>query len=157
MNEYEKLLQKGADANLQIFENYNFRYTKIKGLYCDGSVALSKDLDSREKTAILAEELGHHYTSSGNILDQSLAANRKQEYRARLWAYNNRIGLKGIIDATLSGCRSLEGMAEFFSVSEEFVAEALNTYKEKYSPCTIVDNYLITFEPLGVLELYKSQ
>ncbi len=127
----------------------------MKGLYCDGSIALSKDLDSREKTAVLAEELGHHYTSSGNILDQSLAANRKQEYRARLWAYNNRIGLKGIIDATLSGCRSLEDMAEFFSVSEEFVAEALNTYKEKYSPCTVVDNYLVTFEPLGVLELYK--
>jgi len=64
-------------------------------------------------------------------------------------------GLKGIIDATLSGCRSLEDMAEFFSVSETFIAEALNTYKEKYSPCTVVDNYLITFEPLGVLELYK--
>ena len=155
MNEYEKLLQKGADANVQICENYNFRYTRIKGLYCDGSVALSKDLDSREKTAVLAEELGHHYTSSGNILDQHSAENRKQEYRARLWAYNDRIGLKGIINATLAGCRSLEDMADYFSVSENFVADALNTYKEKYSPYTVVDNYLITFEPLGVLELYK--
>ena len=38
-----------------------------------------------EKASVLAEELGHYYTTVGNILDQEDAGNRKQEHKARTW------------------------------------------------------------------------
>jgi hypothetical protein len=36
----------------------------------------------------MVEELGHHYTSSGYILDLDKIESSKQEYRARFLAYN---------------------------------------------------------------------
>ena len=63
-------------------------------------VALNKELEtSTEKKCILLKELGHHYTTTGDILDLSVVQNRKQERQARIWAYNKQIGLKGLIDA----------------------------------------------------------
>ena len=39
-------------------------------------------MDKYEK--LLQEELGHHYTTHGNIIDIENAENRKQEHRARV-------------------------------------------------------------------------
>ena len=66
---------------------------RIKG----NRIAIKHDLDETEKKCTLAEELGHYHTTVGDIIDQSSAANRKQELRARLWSYNKLIGLHGII------------------------------------------------------------
>lgn len=113
-------------------------------------------LDNAEKACVLAEELGHHYTSSGNILDQSSVQNRKQEQVARTWAYNKLIGLVGIVDAYKTGCRSRSEMADHLNVTEEFLSEALERYRNKYGTYTAVDNYIIYFEPsLGVLEIQE--
>ena len=49
-------------------------------------IAIRTDLTDIEKSCVLAEELGHYYTTVGDILDQSDDGNRKQERRARLWA-----------------------------------------------------------------------
>mgnify|MGYP003379396717 FL=1 len=109
---------------------------------------------SAEKSCILAEELGHHYTTVGNILDQSSVSNRKQELRARMWAYNKLIGLIGIIKSYEHGCQSYHEMAEYLDVTEEFLRDALEKYRQKYGVCTTVDNYIIYFEPgLGVVKM----
>ena len=108
-----------------------------------------------DKACTLAEELGHYYTTVGNILDQSSASIRKQERRARIWAYNKMIGLNGIIRAYEHGCRSKSDMADYLDVTEEFLQEAINCYTEKYGLYKEIDNYMILFQPLGVLELYK--
>ena len=53
--------------------HYPFETDRIKGLYCDGTIAISTDMKTdAEKACVLAEELGHHYTTYGNILDQSV-------------------------------------------------------------------------------------
>lgn len=100
MNTYEKLLDTACRDGIDVID-YPFETERIKGLYCDGTVAIRKDIETQaEKSCILAEELGHHYTTTGNILDQSTdVMNRKQEYRARLYGYNLRVGLMGIINA----------------------------------------------------------
>ena len=68
-----------------------------------------------KKACVAAEELGHHLTSTGNILDQSDVGSRKQELRARLHAYNNMIGLIGIITAYEHGCpKQLMKLADLF-------------------------------------------
>lgn len=107
---------------------------------------------------ILAEELGHHYTSSGNILDMSVTANRKQEYHARFWAYNRLVGLQGIIACYKANCLAINEMAEYLDVTEEFLKEALECYRSKYGTAKQIDNYIIGFEPnLYVIELFESQ
>lgn len=125
----------------------------LKGLYYNGCIAIEQGLSSNEKSCILAEELGHHYTTVGNILDQSSVSNRKQELRARMWAYNKLIGLIGIIKSYEHGCQSYHEMAEYLDVTEEFLRDALKRYHQKYGVCTTVDNYIIYFEPLGVVKM----
>ncbi len=81
-------------------------------------------------------------------------SDRKQELRARAWAYNRLIGLNGIVNSYKHGCCSLLETAEYLEVTEEFLLEALQYYKGKYGRYVTIDNYAIYFEPtLGVLEL----
>ena len=100
-----------------------------------------------EKACVLAEELGHHYTTYGNILDQSDASNRKQELRARAWAYNRQIGLLGLIRAYEHGCRNRFEIAEYLEVTEEVLEECISYYRKKYGIYQSVDNYIIYFVP----------
>lgn len=154
MNTYENLLDTAANAGVNVID-YPFDSSRIKGLYCDGTVALNDDLaTSKEKVCVLAEELGHFHTSSGDIINLKSEDNMKQEYRARLWGYDNRIGLCGIISAYKANCRNAHEMAEYLDVTEEFLKDALECYHQKYGICKKVDNYVIYFKPaLAVLEL----
>lgn len=155
MNTYEELQEEACNDGIEIIDNYAFKSERISGLYCDSTIALSKNLKrTAEKKCVLAEELGHHYTAAGDILDQSTVANRKQEMRGRIWAYNNQVGLCGIIDAYLHHCQSLSESAEYLGVTEEFLNDSLTYYRNKYGVYTTLDNYAIIFEPnIAVLEL----
>ena len=127
----------------------------LKGFYVDGNIAIKMDMTNTEKACVLAEELGHHYTTVGNILDQSKTENRKQERRARLWAYKKAFDLVDLVSAYKHGCRNRYEIAEYLEVTESFLQEALDTYKEKYGIYTEVDCYVVYFEPLGILEMYE--
>lgn len=108
-----------------------------------------------EKSCVLAEELGHYHTSYGDILDLDNVQNRKQELRARMWGYDLKIGLIGIVNAYKNGCRNLSEAAEYLDVTEEYFLSALKAYKSKYGVFAPVDNYVIYFEPaLAVVKLY---
>ncbi len=156
MNTLEKLQDEAYKEGVNIIEQA-FESDRIKGLYCDSVIALSSDLKtSAEKACVLAEELGHHYTSSGDILDLSITSNRKQERAARFWAYNHQIGLRRLVDAFEHGCCNQHEIAAFLDVTEDFLLEALDCYREKYGVSTVIDNYMIYFEPLGVGLLKKA-
>lgn len=148
---YEKLLNETHSEGLIVKEKYIPGYG---GRIYKNRIAIHNEIEtSAEKSCILAEELGHHYTTVGNILDQSSVSNRKQELRARMWAYNKLIGLMGIIKSYEHGCQSYHEMAEYLDVTEEFLRDALKRYHQKYGVCTTVDNYIIYFEPLGVVKM----
>ena len=105
----------------------------LKGLCVNDNIAIRRDISTQtEKICILAEELGHYHTTSGDILDQSDVMNRKQELRARMWAYDKLIGLNGIVDAYKAGCQNITEAAEYLDVTEEFFFCAVNAYKKKY-------------------------
>ena len=140
---YEELLTLSDSENLVVKEKalYGGRIYKNR-------VAINRSLPTQiEKSCVLAEELGHHYTTSGDILDQKDIMNRKQEYRARLYGYNLKIGLTGLIRAYEEGCQNFYEMAECLDVTEEYLRNALQCYRSKYGECVSVDNYLICFEP----------
>lgn len=155
MNKFEELCQTASDTNVDIID-YPFTSKRIKGLYCDGTIALNKDMYiESEKACVLAEELGHHYTTVGDIIDQKKYENRKQERRARVWAYHEMISLSDLVDCYHSRCQNQYEVAEHLNVTEEFLMDCLAYYKEKYGIYAKQDNYLIYFEPLGVFEMYK--
>ena len=151
---YETLLMSKEAENIEVIDRC-FNSNNIRGLYCNGTIALKKGMTSTEKACVLAEELGHHHTTVGNILDQSIAENRKQERRARLWAYKKAFDLIDLVSAYKHGCRNRYEIAEFLEVTEQFLQEAINTYKGIYGAYTTVDQYVVYFEPLGILKVYK--
>src|SRR5690606_8317379 len=108
-----------------------------------------------EKTCILAEELGHYYTSAGDITDQKDIRNRKQELQARSWAYNRLVPLSKIVQAHHEGIRNRHELAEYLNVTEEFIEEALKRYQYKYGLSKQIGNYTICFDPLGVVEWFE--
>lgn len=142
---YESLMIEAESHQLLVKEKALKSHDgRIKGK----RIAIRKDISTAaEKSCVLAEELGHYYTTVGDILDQSKAENRKQELRARLWAYNKQIGLIGIVNAYKNGCTSLHEAAEFLGVTEEFFCDAIRSYHAKYGICASVDNYVVFFEP----------
>lgn len=146
MNKFEELEDVAYQDGVDVL-NYRFESNNIKGLYCDGVVAIREDMTIPEKTCALAEELGHHETSVGNILDMSSAANRKQERQARLHGYKRLIGLIGLVNAYEHGCQNRYEVAEYLEVTEEFLEECIACYRDKYGVGTLLDNYYIVFIP----------
>lgn len=153
MNTYECLQDEACEDGIEVVD-YTFESDRIKGLYCDGVVAIRENMTIPEKTCALSEELGHHETSVGNIIDMASAANRKQERQARLWAYNKQIGLIGLVRAFEHGCQNRFEIAEYLEVTEEFLKECIECYRNKYGICKQVDNYVVYFIPqLSVMKL----
>ena len=147
MNTYERLENEACKDGIDIIKR-KFNSPRIKGLYFNGTIAINENIiTSNEKACVLAEELGHHYTSVGNILDLKIASNRKQERQARLWAYDKQIGLSGLIRAYEHGCKNRYEIAEYLEVTEQFLEEAILEYREKYGICTTVGKYLVYFIP----------
>lgn len=154
MTEYEKLLDDADKQHVIVTEKFDLSDTRLKGLYCDAFIAIDKNLTEADKACVLAEELGHHATTYGNIIDQSSVMNRKQERRARVWAYYLMLQFEDIIGAYEHGCQNRYDIAEYLNISEEFLQDAINYYKDKYGAYVAYDNYFIYFEPLGVLKIY---
>lgn len=153
MNTYEKLQEEACKDGIEVVD-YPFESERIKGLYCDGTIAIRDNIaTTTEKACVLAEELGHHYTSVGNIIDMDGSSNRKQERQARLWAYNKQIGLKGLIRAYEHGCTASHEIAEYLDVTEEALQECIEFYRDKYGEYKTVEHYIIFFIPhLAVLK-----
>ena len=152
---YEELLDTADQLDLAVKEQ---PLTVHDGLIRGRRIAIRKSIETQaEKSCVLAEELGHYFTSFGNILNMDETQNRKQELRARLSGYDMQIGLIGIIECYKHHCRSLYEMAEYLQVTEEYLKKALECYSRKYGENLVtIDNYTIRFIPsLQVVEFWK--
>lgn len=142
---YEQLLNTASENGLAVKEQPLIQHD---GLIKGKRIAIRKDISTQaEKSCVLVEELGHHYTTFGDIIDQTEVNNQKQEYRARLFGYNLKIGLIGIVHAYEAGCRNLYEMAEYLDATEEYLKEALDCYHSIHGVYATIDNYIIFFEP----------
>ena len=112
---YKTLLDEAENEKIEIVE-MEFLSKRTKGFYEDNIIGLSKYIDTTaERTCILAEELGHYYTTVGDILDQSKIENRKQELIARRWAVNQLIRVEDFINAFNEGVSNRAELAEFLA------------------------------------------
>lgn len=152
---YEQLLDEASKENI-IVKEVPLR-SNADGLYIDNKIALNKSTlsSSSEKACVLAEELGHHYKTYGHIIDLKNIDNIKQEKKARQFAYDKIVGISGIIESFKNSCRSIDEIADYLSVTPEFLNDAINYYKDKYGTKIItLGEYSISFVPNFII--YKQ-
>jgi len=148
---YELLMMKLEKENIKIIKSD--RIGRLDGLYVDGTIVMHPRLEtSIEQKCILAEELGHHYTSHGDIRDQTKVQNRKQELKARRYGYKKLVPLHKLIKAYKYGCANRYETAQYLEITVDFLESAVTYYYQRYGLCTELGNYIIYFNPLGVLE-----
>lgn len=147
---YDELILEAEKRDVEVIE-MKFR-SNAKGLYSDGVIAINKNISNKDKLCTIAEELGHYHRTYGNILDQSDVVNRKEERKARIWAYRRLVGITDIIDAYNYGVKNRYELSEYLNVTELFIEEAITYYYESYGLYVELDNYMVYFNPLGVME-----
>ncbi|WP_368883634.1 ImmA/IrrE family metallo-endopeptidase [Staphylococcus epidermidis] len=152
MSHYEELLTRNEHIKIKDTHSLPNGYS---GFYKDGVILIDKNLSERRKAEVLYEELAHHKLTYGNILDQSKDINRKFENYARRHGYEAALPLRIIVEAYNYGVSNLYELAEYVQLSEEYIAEILKHYKNKYGIGTHYGEYLITFDPLRVFK-YKE-
>ncbi len=160
-----ELLQEEALQN-DIKVTYASLPKRIKGLYCEDYdmppvIALNKHYiaDSKEETCIVAEELGHYYTSYGDLLDEATDKTvvRKQEEKARRWAAKRILSLNDIIKAYEYGASTRLEFAEYLETTEDFLCWAIEYYRKKYGIIKVIDSkYVIYFEPFGIMRMLEK-
>ncbi|WP_335617736.1 ImmA/IrrE family metallo-endopeptidase [Bacillus safensis] len=152
---YERLLREASHLGIDTYEKPLPH--RLKGLYSKNIILINKNMESSyEKTCILAEELGHYYTSSGDILDQDTIEKRRQEKIARTWAYEKLVPLSKIVEAHKEAIRNRYELAQYLETTEEFLDNAIKRYKDRYGTTVTYGEYTICFEPLGVIEWFDN-
>lgn len=151
--DYNTLLEEALKNSINVKE---LDLKARDGLCYGNRIAISKRLKTnKEKYCVLAEELGHHYLTVGDITNQKEINNRKQEYKARRWAYEKLVGIVSIINAFEKGIRTKYDLSEYLNITEQFLDEAIKHYKEKYGLYYEIDNYLVYFEPsLAICKMF---
>ena len=144
---YEKLLDEAKGHGITVIERYPFESPRIRGLCCDGTIAISEQIETNaERTVVLCEELAHALTSYGNILED-----KQMERRTRERSFDRLIGIKGLLLAYLEGCREPWEFADRFGVPHEFFDAAMQSYRARFGTMKEVTvhgkRYLLTFEP----------
>lgn len=145
-------------STVNINEVYDFPVSHVLGIYIDGEIILNMNRIETEAqyNSIVAEELGHHYTTAGNILDFDDLKNRKQEVLARRWGYKSLVTPDSLIQAYKAGCKNRFEIAEFLNITETFLEDALISFRERYGPFIAIDQFIITLDPLGVIEKFSN-
>lgn len=116
-----------------IVEETNFKNKGIKGLYLNlvdlpPVIALDKSIIPYRNLyiSILAEELGHHFTTQGNLLEESNNYNdklikNKKENLAKKWAANFLISDEEFVQALCNNISSRYDLCNYFNVTEEIL------------------------------------
>lgn len=148
-----ELLQMIEDENIELVETN--MTGRNKGFYIDKTIFIDRKMTSIEKKCTLAEELGHHFTTVGDITDQTKVENRKQERIARKWGYERTVPISDLAEAINYKVRSRYEMAEYLEVTEEYLEEAIKYYKQKYGQFCYFNEYMLCFEPFALIKRFE--
>ena len=122
------------------------------------NIAIREDIESDiDKKCVLYEELGHLFTTVGDITRCSSVDAMKQEHRARRFAYNAWLPIDRLYEAQEAGCEELWEAASFLGVSESFLKEAIECYAQKYGTQGKIGEYSIYFYPFKIEKKEEEQ
>lgn len=141
---------------------------KIKGLYSrnkyipNGMVLLNNNYDYYSLNGVLAEEIGHHATSHGNILDnystmQNIMA-AKQEVKARRFGYDLILPLDKLIECFENGIwDDVYEICLHLEIDRSYFNEIIHDYKLRFGNYVKYNGYTIEFEPLNIYKKSKGE
>lgn len=152
LNRYEKLL---VEAEKHGVESIEMPFGENCGYYCDNVTFINRSSTNAYKHGILGEELGHHFTSAGDVLDQSNPSNIKQERKARTWGFEHTVPLTRLAEAIDYPCTTMTELTEYLELPKELLLDAIEYYRQKYGLYATVNNYTIWFEPLRIIKMFE--
>ncbi len=153
MTDYEKLLSHADKLGIKVKE-IDFECNDECGYYSNNKILINNRISEVQKYAVLAEELGHHHKTVGDITNQNKIENKKQELIARRWGYEQLIGIIDLINAYNYGCENKYEIAKYLNVTENFLSQALEYYSCKYENGYKIDRYWIDFN--NGLNIFKK-
>lgn len=122
----------------------------LSGFYYDNVIEINKFSNNYEKHCILAEELGHHETTYGDITGLDDLTSKKLELVARRWGYQKIVSLESLIECYNFGHKTVEDICEHLEITSSYLQEAINVYNQKYGLFAIYNGYKIFFDPLNI-------
>ena len=155
MNNYESLLIDYENCEID-FKEVDFQCNKEIGYYNNNKILVNTQISNKQKYGVLAEELGHHFTTVGDIKKLDNTNNKKQELKARRWGHKKIVSLDSIIEAFDNNCLNKYEIAEYLGVTDKYFEECIQDYKNMYGTevCKI-GKYHIIFEPsLGIYQKF---
>lgn len=146
MTRYEKLIAEAENHGVEVLE-LDLGTNKRCGKYVNNTVIINMHMTDIEKHEVLEEELGHHFTTYGDITNQNKLENRKKELIARRWANRHCVTLIGLIEAFEYGAKDVYGISEFLGVTESQLLKSIEDYKKIHGMYYLNEEYIIYFEP----------
>lgn len=126
-----------------------------KGLYIDKHVYLNPRQTSEELTDTVAEEIAHYLTSSGDLISQDTAEQRKQEQPARDVGATLVVTPEDIIACYKERFSNVWECAEFLGVNKESFEHAVKVYARMYEKGLSYQNYRILFRANGTIGVFE--
>ncbi|MGX2947166.1 ImmA/IrrE family metallo-endopeptidase [Enterococcus alishanensis] len=151
MDDVEKLMCE--------YPEIDYKFEKImpkgqKGLYINNVIYLNPNQTHFELKSTVGEEIGHHLTTVGDITKQETPEERKQEETARNIGSVLSVTPQDFINAYKERIYTKAEAAEFIGVTRETLDRAINTYAVNFPTGMGYKNYLIFFQPNGVIGVF---
>ena len=136
-------------------------YYKVDG--CLPIIGINENIISDKKlfTCVLAEELGHHFTSIGDSSAEYYSLTdrvnlNKTEAAALKWAAEYLLPLDEIVNAIKKGIKNIDDLSDFLGVTDEFLLERFKFIAKKQSYIKIQENLFIVLTNLPNIYLSKE-
>lgn len=142
------------------YPELNFVYNsnmenKHKGLLISNTVILNPNQLRTELYGTISEEIAHYEYTVGDISEQLCNDSRKQEKKARVKGHFRIVTPEVLIEAYYMGMKHYWEVAEWLSVSAQFVFEAVQYYIEIYGVSFKYNDFLFLFSQSNIKEIKK--
>lgn len=161
MQTREKLMNQFPNVCIEYDNNL---HDKKKGYYerdafdPDGYITLNSNYNHYILNGVLAEELGHHETSYGNIMNayskKYNVESARQELRARRYGHKLIMPLERFIDCYKKGLwGNVYDICLHLEIDRTYLDEIIKDYKSQFGLYIEFDGYRIEFEPLNIYKI----
>lgn len=118
--------EKITIEEIEFKNNIDGIYLKIPDLDPIIGIRSSIVTDNKKYISTLAEELGHHFTTTGDLTVECFTYSdrllrSKQEHTARKWAANFLISNTDMVHALNNAIISINELSDYFSIDSELI------------------------------------
>ena len=136
LNRLEELEAYAESLGIVIDDSTLQKHHSLDGLYIEVSdihiILLNRHRTQACQYVALAEETGHYFRSTGNIVRLSTVLQRKSENAGKAWAIEFLLPIcKFTYSALFHHCKTAADFAAIHDFPVEFVAEAIAYYQRK--------------------------